>query len=647
LKFRFSPPSVFLAFTLVLTFCVYLPGLHGGFFFDDEPNIVDNTEVHVSTLDIRDWRAAAQASPSAELRRPLAMLSFALNYYFTALNPSPMKLTNLAIHLLNGVLLWRVLAEIFSMWRLGRSAGPSEQDGRLIAAGIASLWLLLPINLSCVLYVVQRMESMAQTFVLAGLWLYLVGRGRMFMGRERSGLLLCAAGLGAGASLGLLCKESAVLLPLYAFLTEIVLLRFESRTVAGRRSLWAIYMLLLFLPAAFGLAWLLPHTLPDAAYMGRPFTLAQRLLTECRVLVDYVAWTLFPHPSTLSFYHDDIPLSRGWLTPPSTLACGALLVILIAAALGLRRRLPLFSLGIGWFFAAHLLTATVIPLELVFEHRNYFSSVGLLLAASALILLIPTEFRVLRGAVPLLALAAYSAETWLRAEEWRDPIQFAYSEALKHPQSARANYELGRTLTVASGYRPDSKLVAPAMAAFERAAQLPDSGAAPAAALIFVAGHTHRKVQPEWWTQLIRRLAAQPPSAESISALESLTRCQHQGECPPDTQSLTLAFLAAMDHPQPSARLLAIYGVFAANELGDYRLAEQLFNDALAQMPDTDGVRLDLAKVLILEGKYDAARNLLEQLRANSPSNLDVHRIDALESNMDSLPAGPSSPGVH
>lgn len=615
---------------LVLAICVYWPGLRGGYFFDDYPNIVDNTDVHISTGDWRDWRVAALASPSAELRRPLAMLSFAGNYYFTGLDPFPMKLTNLAIHLVNGLLLWKVLDELLRMWRINRPAGFSDRRARLTASAVAGAWLLLPINLSAVLYVVQRMESMAQAFVLAGLWLYLAGRKHMQVGRGRSGLLACTSGIVVGSTLGLLCKESAVLLPAYTLLIEAALLRFDARTPGSRRGLHLLYGLTLYLPAMLGLAWLLPHTLSAAAYAGRPFNLDQRLLTETRILVEYLYWTLAPNPEALSFYHDDIQLSLGWLQPPTTLACALLLSTLIAAALALRKRLPLFSLGIGWFFAAHLLTATIIPLELVFEHRNYFASIGLLLALAALVLALPARLALLRLALPALAVAAFAAVTAMRAKEWSSPIQFAYSEALRHPLSARANYELGRTLTVASGYRPDSRLIERAFAAFEQTARLPHSGAAPLCALIVVSGHMHRPVPEIWWSQMSKVLAATPPTEESVSGLAAVARCQQAKICPDQTPKLVNAFLQALNHPAPSVRLLTTYGAFAANQLGDYAAAEVAFTDALAQQPRVAGIRMDLARVLLLENKFEQAETLLKPLDSQGLSHDEAANLAEL-----------------
>jgi hypothetical protein len=122
------------------------------------------------------------------------------------------------------------------------------------------------------------------------------------------------------------------------------------------------------------------------------------------------------------------------------------------------------------------------------------------------------------------------------------------------------------------------------------------------------------EVQPQWWSGLQRALAAGPPSEQSISALDSLRACQHDGDCPAQTQALLDAYLAALDHPQASGRLLASYGVFAANQLGDYALAEHALGDAALLLPGTPAIRVDLAKVLVLENQPERARAILDHL---------------------------------
>ena len=163
-----------LAAALIITTLVYRPGLQGGFLFDDYPNIVDNKGVQPADTSLPSLVTAALSSPSSEIKRPLASLSFAANYLVTGIDPYGMKLTNLVIHLLNGLLVFLLASALL------RSV-PADQNPHagIIAALIASAWMLLPINLTGVLYVVQRMESLANLFVLLGLLGYVTARCRM------------------------------------------------------------------------------------------------------------------------------------------------------------------------------------------------------------------------------------------------------------------------------------------------------------------------------------------------------------------------------------------------------------------------------------------------------------------------------------
>ena len=614
---------VFLAACL-LTACVYWPGMAGAYLFDDYSNIVENTALHVHSLAPEDWRRAWQSSPSPELRRPLAMLSFALNIYFTGLDPWPMKLTNLLIHLANGALLWAVLDRLLRF----PGARLDPRAARWTAVGVAAAWLLSPINVSGVLYVVQRMEALGQTFVLAGLWLYLHGRTRMIEGR--GGILPCASALIVAGGLGFLCKESAALLPLYSFLVELTVLRFAAAGGRGTRQLWALYGLILLLPVMAGCIFVLPRLLTPEAFAWRPFTLHERLLTECRVVTGYARAILLPTPRQLGFYHDDLQLSRGWLDPPSTLLCALLLAALAATAAALHRSAPLFALGVACFFAGHLLTATVIPLELVFEHRNYFPSAGLLLAAADVLGWLTPRMPRLRWSIVILAFAGFCTITLMRAIEWGNPIRFAYAEAAEHPDSPRAHYELGRTLLVASGYRQDSKLIGPAEQAFEQAARLPNAGAAPYAGLIVASGHMHTAVDAAWWNGLAATLGRTPPSPEDIAALQSIYLCQLHAECPTQTPELLRAFLEALSHNRPDARLSAVYGAFAANQLHDYRLAADMLSDAVALSPGNLDYRLELANVQVLLGDYLSATKIATQVLDMNPTLSQAEQAQSL-----------------
>ena len=223
-------PWLALAAALGVTFGIYQVGLHGGFVYDDFGFIVGNASIKVSANTLQQWFAAAVSFPTGTYQgRWLGMLSFAANHYLTGMDPYWFKLTNLGIHLLNGVLLFLALRALFSFHHASHNGATARTgfDPGLAAAALASLWLVLPINLTAVLYISQRLESLSNTFVFLGLWWYL--RARLALWQGRSGVIGLWLALLVGTGIGVLVKESAVLLPLYAFSVELALTGFRQR----------------------------------------------------------------------------------------------------------------------------------------------------------------------------------------------------------------------------------------------------------------------------------------------------------------------------------------------------------------------------------------------------------------------------------
>ncbi len=685
-----------LAVLLLVVAAIYWPGLRGGYLFDDFPNIVDNHALQLTHLDYPSLKAAALSSPSTDLKRPLAYLSFAFNEYFTGLAPGPMKTVNLIVHLLNALLVYALLLALLQLrqaraipctpalaavstppsargGRLGggealdlpqpqhsearaplpnpplraregaersearaplpnpplqaregaepavASTPPSARGGRLgggrsvlLALAITAAWALAPINLTSVLYVVQRMESLCNLFVLAGLWAYLHGRERQLVGR--GGWWWIAAGLFGATGLGLLAKESALLLPLYAMLLEWALLRWRCADERSARLLRGLHWTMLALGVAATLL-VLPRFLAPGAWSARAFTLGQRLLTEPRVLWSYIDWTLLPNLGRLGFYYDDYRISTGLFSPLSTAFALAALIGLAIAAILLRRRVPLASLGIGWFLAAHAMTATVIPLELVFEHRNYFASIGLLLAllSVAAALLARPPWRRIAPALLIAWLLWLGFVTALRVQEWRDPLRLAQSLAAKQPQSPRTQYELGRTYLLLSHYDPASPFTAASRRVLERASALPDGSPLAEQALLMQSGHLRQPGDPAWWARLEAKLQQRPPGPQEIESLYSLVQCTIAGDCSFTPSHMQAALQAALRHPSP--QVLAIYANYAINVLHDRTLALSLASESVRLAPRDPKFRENLILLLAIDGQTAAARAQLGTLQ--------------------------------
>ena len=642
---RFNTKTVtliVLAAALVLTTLVYWPGVYGGYVFDDFPNIVDNAGIHVTHSTLANWANAAWASPASALHRPLASLTFAANWYFSGSYPLPMKITNICIHLLNGLLLYAMLRELLRAWRARRGEQVIEEAAaHRLALLVAACWLLLPINLMAVLYVVQRMESLCQVFVLAGLWAYLRGRRQMLAAAdrhgERAGFVQAALGIILGTGIGLLSKESAVLLPVYAFLVECTLLGFASASRARDRRIGWLYVFVLFLPAALGLAWILPGVLGKAAWDGRPFTLGERLLTEARVLVKYLRWTIFPDPVSLSLYHDEMPLSTSPFTPWTTIPAIAFLAALLGLAIWMRKRRPLISLGILWFFAAQLLTGTVIPLELVYEHRNYFASIGVLLAVFSILLGLRRTIAapIVRGALVAVLLMWCAGVTYLRAQDWSSPLRLALTEANLHPDSSRANYEAGRLLIIASDYQPGPALEKSKFY-LKRAGAIPGASTLPEQAQIMIASHEGKGTDAAVWNQMVTKLRTQPTSEEDISALISLTNCRVKNDCNFDVAPLQRAFEAALSRPHPVARLYAAYADLGSELLHNDGLAIKAMREAVRKAPSEPAYRIQLTHWLAIHGMTQEAVRQIDALRRmNSMGRLNA-QIAVLEQQAES-----------
>lgn len=655
-----------------LTIAIYNAGLSGAYLFDDYPNIVDNQGVQPPDASLSSLVRAALSSPSSSFKRPLASISFAANYLASGLDPYWMKLTNLIIHLLNGLLVFllaRALLRSASAVQhsfcdnipigsepsstVERSASeprplPERQHMRtgIIAALIAAGWMLLPINLTAVLYVVQRMESMANLFVLIGLFGYVNGRLRMFAKQAATaivspaksqencqgdwgGFILCAASITIPTAIGILAKETAVMLPLYALLIEWTLFHFrrsqaisaparENGAINRQRDprIASLFVLAFVLPMILGLAWLLPGILKPETWATRDFTLGTRLLSEARIVVDYIAWTLLPTPAALSFYHDDFRISTGLLAPWSTLACMAMLAALIALVLRIRKYQPLAALGIALFLGCQSLTGTILPLELIYEHRNYFASFGLLLAIIPLLAVPRTQpFALPRQVLLAGLLLCWTTLTALTSYAWGNPLRLAEDLASRAPQSPRAQYELGRTYIIYSHYDPVSPFTTRAYLPLEKAAALPNSSILPEQALIFMNARMQLPLRDAWWDSMITKLKAQKPGVQDESSLGALTQCAREHHCDLPADRMMQAFMAALSHPRPSARLLATYGDYAWNVLDDQSLGERMTTEAARAAPNEPAYQVTLIRMLLAQNRIPEAMRAINVLQ--------------------------------
>ncbi|MCC6592254.1 MAG: hypothetical protein IT479_03180 [Xanthomonadales bacterium] len=594
---------------LAAALLIYWPALSGGFIYDDFVFIVENPAIHVRSLDLGEWAAAANGFPAAHQGRWLGMLSFAANHYVHGLHPFGYKLVNLAIHLLNGLLVWRVALGLLQL-RATVQARPLLVGEEQAAIALAALWLILPINLTGAQYIGQRLESLSNTFVLFGLIVYLRLRLRDWQG-EDIGVRLPLAILGF-TGVGLLVKESAVLLPLYVACAEFAFAGLRRRDGSCSRPMVHALLACLLLPLLAGLYWLSSWIGTERSY-SRNYDSIERLFTQARVLWLYVRWTLLPNLSELTLYHDDIAPSRGWLSPWSTLPAVAGIGASLFAAVAARRRAPLLSLGILWYFAGHALTATVIPLMLAFEHRNYFASFGLLLAAFAL--LESTRLRARTLALVIVPLAGfYAATTHLRAIEWSHPLRLAASEAAKRPDSIDAQFNYAHTLLMGAGPDLHGEFADRAIAQLEAHRELPGAGLLFDATLMILHARRREPMEPPW-VEMMASARNNAPRISDVNSLVSIFQCMRDGACAADYPRLRELMELTLAHPQVDVSLYAAYAELVYGHFGDLDAALDAYARALVKAPGHASIHFNRGRMLVDAGRLSAAREDLAALR--------------------------------
>lgn len=489
-----SRPIWFLSASLcaLLAMALLWPGLGGAFIFDDLPNIVENTRLHLNTLSLDKLRHAAFSYQPGGGSRPLAMLSFSLDYWRGGgANPAVFKQTSLAIHGLT------VLALGAMLRRLLKLAQWPQPRTDLMALGVALVWGIHPLHVSSVLYVVQRMQTLSTLFLVLALWAYLGARQAQQENRPslKQWCLFALSGL-----LGLACKEDVVLLPLFTLVLELTLLGFRSAD--PRQAAWwrRGYQLFVALGAAVFFLVVVPAYWTSGPYDWRNFSSLERLLTQGRVLVMYLAQIILPLPKYLPFYYDQLEPSRGLLSPWETLPSLLLLAGLLAWAWHWRARRPVFAIGVLFFFVGHFLTSNVLNLELAFEHRNHFPLIGILLALGDLACLTLDRFRLSRGAAVLMAAAAVLTLcmlTFVRASIWGSPLQFALEGPNWAANSARAWQLLCKTYYNRSGGDPEHPFFTLAINSCQTAATLPN-GLTSLADLITLKTLKGQNVEDDW-----------------------------------------------------------------------------------------------------------------------------------------------------
>jgi Tfp pilus assembly protein PilF len=434
---------VYPSLLLLINLAAYSSSFDTAWHFDDLSNIYNNPAVHLKNLSWEGLNAALNTRIGG--RRPVAYLTFALNYYFSELDVVPYHVVNFIIHCINAYLVFLLIFALGSRWQ----PEIRKSDLRLFSFFAAALWSTNPLQTQAVTYIVQRMTSLAALFFLLSTVSYVRWRSGLPAPRRWFWLVACICwGLLAFGT-----KENTFILPA-------VFVAYELYSVNGVHSLRskapAVGWLCL---AALGLGTFVArhYQIIDkirSDYAGRDFTMQERIFTQFRVVVFHLSQLILPLPSRLAVHHE-FDKSHSLFVPVTTiLSLSFILGILIAAILWKRRR-PLLSFFVIWYFLTLVIESSVLPLELIFEHRVYLPSIGFFVALLSPLLYWPKAWAsernvTLTTSAVALAIFLSVAMTFARNRVWKDDITLWSDSLRKYPNSFRIQNNLA-TAYVNSG----------------------------------------------------------------------------------------------------------------------------------------------------------------------------------------------------
>jgi tetratricopeptide (TPR) repeat protein len=442
-RYRYTSAWSALVFLFLLILIIYSNTFDAAWHLDDYQNITQNPHFQkIEELDISKLWASLHSPVTQRISRPVVMLSLAFNWYIGSNDVFGYHVVNLLIHLLTAFILYLSILNLFKAPNLKERY---QDEAGFIALLATVLWTIHPIQTQAITYIVQRMAGMAAMFYILSLFCFIKARLEPIQ-KYRYIFFFCC---GLNFLLGVGSKENAATLPIALGLIEVLF--FQDLNDRRTRKICLVGLIcgaiIIFVSGAV----LFLNGNPTALLRSSGFRLfspLERLMTEARVVVFYLSQIFYPVISRYSIEHD-IVVSTSFVTPWTTLPAIILVFSLIGLGLSQMRKRPILSLAILFFFLNHLIESSIIPLELVFEHRNYLPSffVFLPLAVGVKWLLDyyrqrSTSFRFILISFVTILLILLGTGTYIRNRAWASERSLWEDAAKKAPGSNRPLHNL-------------------------------------------------------------------------------------------------------------------------------------------------------------------------------------------------------------
>lgn len=432
---------------VVIIIICYFNTLDAPWHFDDYGNIVESSSIRMKELSLNEMHQVVHGSwhDVGSNRRPVAALTFGLNYLYSGYDTTSYHVVNICLHLMTACFVYLVFLQTLYLYKT-RIAVSNSSNRCMPCSSVALfgsvLWAIQPIHTQAVTYIVQRQAVMAAMFYMLAMYCYISAR----LSKKRKGEIVLILLAVMFYLLGMGSKQNAAMLPLSLIGYEVAFFRFSflrsfrtSRVFQTFSFLVGIILTLILLLKGKGM---LDYI--EMAYGQRTYSMWERLLAEPVILFKYIFLLLTPLSDFLTLESDIIaPLSL--FDPPWTICAVLAITFLGLLGLYLLRRQPILGFAIFFFFANHLMESTFFPLELYFEHRNYLPSMFLYLAISFFLVKVLSYYNdkkeiFMRSVFVLFGVMFLISEgnaTFLRNDVWKSEITLMQDAIDKAPDNLR------------------------------------------------------------------------------------------------------------------------------------------------------------------------------------------------------------------
>ncbi|MDY0362866.1 MAG: hypothetical protein RBR08_15565 [Desulforegulaceae bacterium] len=446
-----KPKKCFAFFSIfIIIVLVYINSFNASWHFDDFHNIIDNPWVTVKDLYpetiLNTFKASYDGGEYAQKKiyRPIPMISFAVNWYYSGKNTTLYHITNTAIHIISSFFLFLTIFYLFQTPNIKNRYSVLTAYHTALFAAI--LWAVHPIQTQAVTYIVQRMASMSGMFYIGGILFYLLSRLSKEKPKNLINFFICFLMF----FFAICSKENAAIFPATLILVEIIF--FQKKKFFIKNKLIVGYFFIFLILSCFFVFFVINVDFFSLlkGYQSRPFTLFERILTETRILCFYLYQLFYPVSSVFSITHS-IEISKNLISPFSTLTSILFILSVICFSLVYYSKFPFLSFGVLFFFLNHVIESSFIPLELIFEHRNYIPSMFIFLPVCLLFIKSLSKYddQIFKQyffslGIPLV-LIIVGFGTYVRNFDWISEKSL-WSDALqKAPENARPYHNLSGT----------------------------------------------------------------------------------------------------------------------------------------------------------------------------------------------------------